>query len=343
MSDPKTRKRKQIDKPSLETLENWFMLSWNPMDSDFESIAAYADRTLPSEYDVDDQLADKVLGELGKQLHKCPAQCPEQLRRWCYSQIDRQAARFSKNEKQRGSNKTFRYFQQDGHIQIPLTDAHGQEHIWKIPADFLEQARKLWPVHIRWYAKGKPYVARKKSVISPEKTKQVVFPAHHVYLWFKYPTVSDGDISCCRARNNDFLDWTNGNIYVPAFEGKSVSQSDREFRLKLSVAESGRRQINTGTGYTIAPVGIDKTLLEEWERKLAEDTPGDRDILDCGYRADGDVDLLVRSGCNGDFNAPAKPTRPPGKGPDKDDCKAWFTSALYAGMERGTSNCSKDS
>jgi hypothetical protein len=161
-------KRKQPEKPALATLENWFLLSWNPMDSEFESISAYADRMLPSEYDSDDQLADKVLVELSKKLHKCPALCPEQLRQWCYKQIDRQAAKFSKTEKQqRKDAKPFPEFEQDGDTHIPLTDAQCQKHVWKIPADFLEQARTLWPVHIRWHANGRPYIARKKPVISP--------------------------------------------------------------------------------------------------------------------------------------------------------------------------------
>ncbi len=347
MTYPKTLRplgdRKQIEKPTLATLENWFLLSWNPMDSEYESLVSYADRMLPSEC-ILDNLADNVLFELSKKLHKCPARCPEQLRQWCYKQIDIQAARFNKKEKrQRKDAKPFPEFKQDGdsNIHIPLTDAQGQEHVWKIPADFLEQARSLWPVYVKKRANGKAYVARKTPVISPGKSKQTLFPAHHAFLGFKYPTISEGDIACSRARNGDFLDWTGDNLYVPAFDGKAVSESTTELRLKQAIAESSRKQVNVGEGYESVyawvPVGIDPKLIEEWERRLAEELPGDRDILDCGLRADVDVELLSLTG------TPAKPTRPPGSGPDMDDRKAWLDSSFYEGMERNTLGCFKES
>jgi hypothetical protein len=73
---------------------------------------------------------------------------------------------------------------------------------------------------------------------------------------------------------------------VPAFEGLSLSEKEREFRLNESIWESSWRQTHVGNNvYERVPVSIDPELIEKWERTLAEGTAGDRDLLDVGTRS----------------------------------------------------------
>jgi hypothetical protein len=283
----------------------------------------------------DVRVYDDYLNLLAEQLHKCKAKSWAQFRQWCRRQIDKEAARLARKGNQRRGIKPFQPIERDGIYHIALLDPAGQEHIWKVPPDFIDEVEtRLWPLHVRRQANGKPYLARKKPINGPAGRKQVILPAHHVYLWFKYPGIREGDIACARARNGDFLDWTNDNLYVPTFDGLAISESTKEFRIKQAIAESSWKQIATDDGYDTVPVGIDPLLIEEWERKLMEGMSGDRDILDLGTRADLDVDLLMRRGYNGDVDGPDKPTRPPGNGPNMDDPDKWLASYLYAGMER---------
>jgi hypothetical protein len=270
-----------------EELLRWWGLSLcDDPDAPFWSIESYAHHTLP-----DIRFFEDALAELLRNLPRCKARNPAQFRKWCYAQIDKESARLATNEKPRHKDtKPFEPFERSGIYCIPIVDANGKEHIWKVPPDWIDDVKNLiWPVHIRWYANGRPFLARKRSFKAPGELEQKVLPAHHTYLWFKYPGISEGDIACSRARNGDFLDWTGDNLYVPAFDGLSVSEREREFRIQEKVKESSWKEFNFGTGnrdhYQLVRVPIDSKLIEEWERKLAEGTAGDRDILDVGTRS----------------------------------------------------------
>jgi hypothetical protein len=320
-----------ISSPNGERLLRWWQQClFPPEDDPYESIRIYAYERLN-----DIRATDGCLDLLAQQLHKCKAKTWAQFRQWCCRRIDEEADRLARKRNKRRGIKPFQPVERDGIYHIALLDLEGQEHIWKVPPDFIDEVEtRLWPVHVRKHANGKPFLARKRPINGPGGRKQVILPAHHAYLWFKYPGISKGDITCARARNGDFLDWTNDNLYVPTLDGLAVSESTKEFRLKQAIAESSWKQIATGDGYDTVPVGIDPSLIEEWERKLMEGMPGDRDLMDCGAYADVDITNLRDSGYNGHKGWPDKPTRPPGNGPDMDDGDKWLASHLYAGMER---------
>jgi hypothetical protein len=302
-------------------------------DDPFWPITDYADYKLK-----DVRYVEGTLQELVRKLPQCKAVSPAQFRQWCRSQIDKEAARLLTGDKPKQKNiKPFRWYDHDGICCIPVRDAEGQEHIWKVEQTWIDDIRdRIWPVHIRWTGKGKPFLARKRSLKSPGELEQKVLPAHHTYLWFKYPGIGEGDIACSRARNGDFLDWTNDNIFIPALDGLSMSEKEREFRIQNAIRESSWKWVHVGNDlYERVRVDIDPGLIGEWERRLDKDKGGRRDIMECGYRADLNVDTLARHGYNGEIDAPDKPTRPSGAGPAMDDRDAWITSALDRGMTRG--------
>jgi hypothetical protein len=324
-----------VTAPNLDDIQRWWALSLYDIDHEasYTSLTDYAVMKLPSVF-----FAQKALDAISGKLHKCRAKRPDQLRQWGYKQIDRLAAQLNKSEK--STRKGVKLFQCDetsaGVYSIPLLDSKGQQHTWKVPADWLGDIDSLiWPVHIRRHASGRPYLAKKLPTIWPTERKQTILPAHHIYLWFKYPGISDGDVACSRARNGDFLDWTNDNIYVPAFDGLALSESARAFQVKRAVAESSRKQINVGDRYETVPVSIDRRLIEEWERRLNDGTHGPRDIMECAYRADLDLTLLRDSSPNGHKGWPDKPNRPPGSDPAMDEGgDDWMHWAFQSGMNR---------
>src|SRR6185312_12535788 len=88
--------------------------------------------------------------------------------------------------------------------------------------NFLPVLQRLWPFHLK---RGKLYKSSSESDHLEGGRRATDLPLHHVYMWFKYPLLGVGDIDCTRARNNDFLDWTGDNLYVPAVDerGKAIS------------------------------------------------------------------------------------------------------------------------
>lgn len=209
MSDDSREQQRQ------RQLESWWSISLhsNP-DSEgrtpCKSLSHYADDRLgtpgadPRE---PESFPGQALQAIFARLHTCRAKSPAQLRQWAYGQIDRLAGKLASVEKRERSNaKAFTYEQYGDRCFISLESKSGQRHTWTIPADWLEMARRLWPLHIRRFKGGAPFVAKKKSIIHPDgRRQQEVLPLHRLFL------------NCDRretveARDGDYLNWTNGNL-----------------------------------------------------------------------------------------------------------------------------------
>jgi hypothetical protein len=191
-------------------LFRWWALSLDPEgETPYTSISDYAVTTLR-----DIRLAEAALETLAKQLPTCKAKTPRQLRQWCYKQIDKQAPEDRKDtlKKQRKNTKPFQYEQHGNVCFIPLFDANGHQHIWTIPADWLEQAKLLWPVHIRHFSDGKPHVSRK--VATPHGQKNV--PIHRLFLGLSAVRHQEEDNLEVQNRDGNWLNYCNGNLFLAA-------------------------------------------------------------------------------------------------------------------------------
>lgn len=195
-----------------EELLRWWNLSIESSgDPPYEPISVYASCTLP-----DLRSAEKALELLARELHTCPARCPKQFRQWCYRQIDKVAAKHSgkgRSEKHvRKGTKPFRCEQHGDVCFIPVNDAKGQQHIWKVPADRRKDAELLWPVHIRWYSDGKPYLSRK--VRTPDGQKNVAI--HRLFLGLSAVRHEVSDNLEVETRDGSWLNYCNGNLSLRA-------------------------------------------------------------------------------------------------------------------------------
>jgi hypothetical protein len=155
-------------------------------DCQFESIYNYTIRRF-HEVGLNVIFAEKALEALRKRLRDCPAQSPKQFRQWCRSQIERIAAQFTpQTRKPRKYAKPFKYEQHGGNCFAELQDAQGQPHTWMFPAEYLDHARLLWPVHVKRLVSGKPYLARKVSQINPDRvTEHGTVTAHSQFTDFR--------------------------------------------------------------------------------------------------------------------------------------------------------------
>lgn len=286
--------------------ERWFtqFLYGNGEDCPYVPIYDYAENRLG-----DIRAMEKAIEYVAANLHKCRAKCPMQFRAWCYRQIDRQAAKLAPRARKRPPAKDFTFEQHGDTCFIPVTDSQGNSHTWIIPATWLEHARALWPVHVRRYKCGGPYLARKKSVYLPGGTrKQKIVPLHHLYVEMEHDGIGDRDITRTIALNGNYLDWRDGNLVAPALDGRSVSDSERERQIEDAVFESSHKWPKREIA---VPISIDPDLIRAWETILHDYNAPKRDILDCNQRV-GDGDTVERL----HFGWPAKRSRPPGAGPN---------------------------
>jgi hypothetical protein len=157
---------------------------------------------------------DKAVDALALQLHYCPARCPEQLRQWCYRRIDKLVAKLNKTEKAlRRGTKDFRYEQHGDNCFIQLHDAAGEQHIWKVPTDWLETARQLWPVYVRKYPDGRHYVSKKVSVIQPDSScLQKEVAVHRLFLGLGAVKRTKADAGEAQTDDGSWLNFCNDNI-----------------------------------------------------------------------------------------------------------------------------------
>lgn len=190
------------EKITLEDRERWFALSWNVI---FE----YALEKLPNITFI-----DNAVEALARQLHECPARCPKQLRQWCYRRIDKLVAQLNKTEKAlRHGTKEFVYERHGENCFIELHDPKGEHHVWKIPADWLEQARQLWPVYVRKYPDGRHYVARKVTVIQPDGSRvQKEVAVHRLFLGLGAVRHNEDDAGKAETADGSWLNFCDGNI-----------------------------------------------------------------------------------------------------------------------------------
>lgn len=197
-------------------LERWFALSCDLTD---ESLFDYAISTFdrvqrlgnsPLRGGTVVRFAEEALEAVARKLPICPAKSPAQLRRWCRQQIDKHAnkltAKTAEEKHIRKDTKPFRY-EQHGDVCFVEVPGDDHRHIWSMPADWLDQARLLWPVYIR-YGRTGPYLARKEPVLMPDGTKRQRERAiHHLFLG-----CADGE--AVGARDGDLLNFVGGNLYL---------------------------------------------------------------------------------------------------------------------------------
>lgn len=199
----------KTQKVTLDDLERWFVALWDVVGMRYESIADYAVKRLPSVI-----FAEKALEHVAKQLYKCPAQCPMQLRQWCYKQIDSLVEKINKTQKdERKNTKPLVYEQHGERIFVQLFDSKGNQHIWKFPASWLESAKKLWPVYVRYFPDGRPYVARKAPVVQPDCSReQVEVPVHRLFLGLGAVKSCYGDAAEAESCDGSWLNYLDDNI-----------------------------------------------------------------------------------------------------------------------------------
>ncbi len=196
-----------------EELLRWWNLSFAAYgDSPYVSVSDYAVDQL-----CDIRLAEKTLDSLAEQLFTCRAKSPAQFRQWCYRQIDKRAdelaATRAASEKVWRSNTKDLQVEKRGNVCfIPLFETNSQQHIWAIPADWLDQAKLLWPVHIRHFPDGKPYVSRK--VATPSGQKNVAI--HRLFLGLSAVRHQEEDNLEVQNRDGNWLNYCNGNLFLAA-------------------------------------------------------------------------------------------------------------------------------
>lgn len=203
-------------KPTIEELERWFLNAWEPsIDADFVPLGNYAHEKLSTEtWTASPSFADKVFLALASNLYECRAKTPAQLRKWCYRQIDRIAAALHRRQRKlRKNTKPFVYEQHGNKCFIPLRDSTGKQHLWIIPADWLEEARKLWPVYIRRYPDKRFYVARKVSVAQPDGSRvQQEVGIHRIFMGLGGVKHNFDDAAEVRANDGNWLNFADNNI-----------------------------------------------------------------------------------------------------------------------------------
>lgn len=175
----------------------------------YTALHDYAVEKLPSMF-----FAEKALDALAGKLNKCRVQSPAQLRQWGRTQIDRLAAQLNKREKEPRSNeKPFVYEQHNGKCFVQLFDADGRQHVWKFPASWLEQARLLWPVYVRYFPDGRPYLARKTPITQPDGARvQTEAVVHRLFLGLGAIRHDAIDSAEAETRDGSWLNFCDDNI-----------------------------------------------------------------------------------------------------------------------------------
>lgn len=92
---------------------------------------------------------------------------------------------------------------------IPLRARNGYVHVLRVPADgsnvpaknALPLLQRLWPFMV-------------STFVNHKKILKDGVPVHHYWLEAVYNTVVEDFDYKPRCRNHDWLDWTDGNIYV---------------------------------------------------------------------------------------------------------------------------------
>jgi hypothetical protein len=217
-----------------EELLRWWATSLYDTSTDewsqpYAPIYHYAEDNLP-----DFRFADRAVDSLATRLLDCPAETPMQFREWCYWQIDKLAAELapkSRSEKPKRKNtKPFQCEQRGDRCFIPLMDAEGEQHIWTFPSEWLGEAQILWPVHLRRFPSGKPYVSRKVPIINPDgKRSQKNVAIHRLFLGLSAVRHEVKDNCEVHTRDGSWLNYCDGNLYT-------LSGSDLLDHAKLPVA-----------------------------------------------------------------------------------------------------------
>jgi hypothetical protein len=191
-------------------IERWFIASWDAIISyTFERLKECKGNGIERTA----VYAEKVLEHLAGRMGKSRAKCPQQLRKWFYRQIDRHVEMYLKSEKDLREAKPMVYEQHGAKVFIDLLDADGQPQLWIIPADRLDWARQLWPVYIRRYPDGRPYVARKVPVLQADGSHvQVEAGLHRIFMGLGAVKHNYNDAAEIRAVDGNWLNFADDNL-----------------------------------------------------------------------------------------------------------------------------------
>ena len=114
-----------------------------------------------------------------------------------------------KHKRTRSDTKPMKYVFNGDAVLIDLTDRSGKLYVWAIPAEWLSAAQALWPCHVKVDRNG-PYVAKKSNrTLRDGTTAPITIRVHRLF-------VSGPDWVQVLARDGNYLNFTNGNIYANA-------------------------------------------------------------------------------------------------------------------------------
>lgn len=190
-----------------EILLRWWNLCLYPSENGtHQSLHAYASERLKDVGRTPEDYVEQLAGR----LHKCKAKTLAQFRKWCNRQIDNAAAKLERQgtKRERKGTKAFAYEQHGDVCFIPLSDSTGGQHVWTIPADWLEEARSLWPVHIRRFSDGRPYVSRKVATANGQRN----VPIHRLFLGLSAVRHEVQDNLESQNRDGSWLNYCDGNL-----------------------------------------------------------------------------------------------------------------------------------
>jgi hypothetical protein len=270
-------------------VEEWFT-------TNYQSISDQLHESVPI-----DRVEDLLI-RFCQALSLCPARSEAQFIKWAGRWIESRAQptpldasdldlneALSAHKRQRKNTPPFpRYEQHGDKTYIQLIDAVGQIRPWIIPSEWLCVAQRLWPFHLRRYAGGSFYVAKKVPAERPDgRHEQVVVPLHRLFVETGGDRlVGDRKAKMVTATDGDYLNWTDGNLTTRQWTSRDV----------MDVRPHGS-SIVVSLGTQTANLTLDN------------------DILSAG-------------------SLPAKPTRPPGHGPnDSPDREEWICSGFYDALE----------
>ncbi|MFL6437719.1 MAG: hypothetical protein ACJ71Q_09080 [Terriglobales bacterium] len=169
---------------------------------------------------------EDALCRIAADLPRCRAKTPEQFQKW----IERRIAKFAADVRdenaidalsleealagpyrERKNTKDFIY-EVHGDKAFIRVERKDEIFVWIIPKDWLPIARRLWPVHIRFYASG-PYLAKKVPRGIKGNKEQITVPLHRLFVdCGGQKLVGDHSSQSVVAKNGNYLDWTNDNL-----------------------------------------------------------------------------------------------------------------------------------
>jgi hypothetical protein len=95
----------------------------------------------------------------------------------------------------------------DGIASITLKARNGFVHSLRVPADALALLKRCWPFEVTTGGK-------RKKVVKQVGNRRV--PLHQIWLMVVHDLASPFDFALKpKCKNHDWLDWTNGNVYIP--------------------------------------------------------------------------------------------------------------------------------